>query len=214
MTRPAWERVEELYHAALAHEAAEREAFLASACADEALRSEVLSLLAHEASADRLLEQPALAAGTEKLALLTGTRLGPYEVLGLVGAGGMGEVYRARDSRLGREVAIKTLPASLADDPERLRRFEREARAVASLNHPHVLTVHDVGTHEGVPYVVTVRRRGRSYRRALRRRAGRLLRPRTGTRRLAAGAAARRATGASARSAEGTLSSSPSRSRK
>jgi hypothetical protein len=118
VTPPAWERVEELYHAALSRGPGGREAFLASAWCDEALRSEVLSLLAHEASAERLLERPALAARTEKLALLTGARLGPYEVLGS-SAREMGEVYRARDTRLGREVAIKRLPASLADDPER-----------------------------------------------------------------------------------------------
>src|SRR5262249_8325882 len=112
-------------------------------------------------------EEPALTEGTEKLALVTGARVGPYEILGLVGAGGMGEVYRARDTRLEREVAIKTLPTPRADDPERLRRFEREARAVASLNHPHVGAVHDVGTHEGVPYLVTELLEGETLRQVL-----------------------------------------------
>ncbi len=83
------------------------------------------------------------------------TRLGPYEIVGSLGAGGMGEVYRARDTRLGREVAIKVLPAEFARDPERLRRFELEARSVAALNHPNILALHDVGTHEGAPYLVT-----------------------------------------------------------
>jgi serine/threonine protein kinase/tetratricopeptide (TPR) repeat protein len=83
-----------------------------------------------------------------------GTRIGPYEVLSLVGAGGMGEVYRARDPRLERDVAIKVLPAAAASNAERLRRFEREARATAALTHPNILDVHDVGTHEGVPYLV------------------------------------------------------------
>ncbi len=87
--------------------------------------------------------------------LSAGDRLGPYEVLGLLGAGGMGEVYRARDPRLGRDVAVKVLPEEVARDPERLSRFEREARAVAALSHPNILTVFDVGTHEGTPYVVT-----------------------------------------------------------
>jgi serine/threonine protein kinase len=87
--------------------------------------------------------------------LAAGVRLGPYEILGLVGSGGMGEVYRARDPRLGREVAVKVLPAGLTSDPDRLRRFEREARAVAALNHPNILTVHDVGGDAGTPYVVT-----------------------------------------------------------
>jgi len=83
-----------------------------------------------------------------------GTRFGPYEILALVGAGGMGEVYRARDPRLTREVAIKVLPATFSSDPERLRRFEQEARAAGVLNHPNITAVHDLGTHEGSPYVV------------------------------------------------------------
>jgi WD40 repeat protein len=89
------------------------------------------------------------------MALAAGSRLGPYEVLSPIGAGGMGEVYQARDPRLGREVAVKVLPESLATDPDRLRRFEREARAVAALNHPNILTVYDVGTDADRPYVVT-----------------------------------------------------------
>jgi serine/threonine-protein kinase len=83
-----------------------------------------------------------------------GTRLGPYEIVALLGAGGMGEVYRARDTRLGRDVAIKLLPAEFAADAERLKRFEREAKATAALSHPNILDVHDVGTFEGVPYLV------------------------------------------------------------
>src|SRR6476469_996266 len=88
------------------------------------------------------------------MALAAGTRLGPYEIVAPLGAGGMGEVYRARDTRLGRDVAVKVLPAALATDPERLRRFEREARAASALNHPNILSIHDLGTHEGVSYVV------------------------------------------------------------
>jgi len=89
------------------------------------------------------------------LPLTAGTRLGPYDILAPLGAGGMGEVYRARDSRLGRDVAIKVLPASFASDPDRLRRFELEARATGMLNHPNILAVYDIGTHEGAPYLVT-----------------------------------------------------------
>src|SRR6478609_4309770 len=89
-----------------------------------------------------------------------GTRLGPYEIAGLLGAGGMGEVYRARDPRLGRSVAIKILPAAFSTDSDRLWRFEREARAVASLNHPHISTVHDIGEHEGHRYLVMERLEG------------------------------------------------------
>ena len=86
--------------------------------------------------------------------LSTGARLGPYEVLSAIGAGGMGEVYKARDTRLDRTVAIKVLPPEFALDAERLKRFEREAKATAALSHPNILAVHDVGTHEGVPYLV------------------------------------------------------------
>src|SRR5512140_2880288 len=86
----------------------------------------------------------------------TGTRLGPYEILGPLGSGGMGEVYRARDARLGREVAIKVLPEAFARDPDRLARFEREARAIAALSHPGLLAIHDFGTTpDGVAYSVT-----------------------------------------------------------
>ncbi len=88
------------------------------------------------------------------MSLTSGTKLGPYEILAPLGAGGMGEVYRARDSRLDRIVAVKVLPASFAADPDRLRRFEQEARSVAALNHPNILAVHDIGTHDGSPYMV------------------------------------------------------------
>ena len=87
--------------------------------------------------------------------LTTGTRLGPYEILTPLGAGGMGEVYRARDPRLGRDVAVKVLPSAYSADPERLTRFEQEARAAAALNHPNILAVHDVGQHADSPYIVT-----------------------------------------------------------
>ena len=90
-----------------------------------------------------------------QVALTPGTRLGPYEILSPLGAGGMGEVYRARDTRLGRSIAIKVLPESLATDVDRLRRFEREARAVAALNHPNILSVHDIGEQNGIHYIVT-----------------------------------------------------------
>jgi eukaryotic-like serine/threonine-protein kinase len=89
------------------------------------------------------------------MALTLGTKLGPYEIISPVGAGGMGEVYRARDARLNRDVAIKVLPAAFARDPERLRRFLQEAQAIAALNHPNILAIHDFGEHEGSPYLVT-----------------------------------------------------------
>jgi eukaryotic-like serine/threonine-protein kinase len=88
------------------------------------------------------------------MTLSSGARLGPYEILAPIGAGGMGEVYRARDKKLDRDVAIKVLPESVAADPKTLARFEREAKAIAALSHPNILAIHDFGTHEGASYAV------------------------------------------------------------
>jgi len=133
--------IERLFHEARERPVAERDPFLARACAhDSALRREVESLLAQppagmiDAPVDAVVAQLVSPAS----ALLSGRRLGVFEVQGLLGVGGMGEVYRARDTRLGREVAIKILPRAFNDDPDRLARFEREARLLASLNHPHI----------------------------------------------------------------------------
>src|SRR5271155_471940 len=100
--------------------------------------------------------------------LASGTKLGPYEIVSLLGAGGMGEVYRARDSRLRRDVAIKVLPAALSEDADRLRRFEQEALATAALNHPNILAVFDIGTSDGSPYVVSELLEGETLRERLR----------------------------------------------
>ena len=127
------------------------------------------------ASAAKYLEKPMddllkdlESRGAWRSSLVNGTRLGPYEILSPLGAGGMGEVYKARDTRLGREVAIKVLPAEFAADPERLRRFEQEARATAALDHPNILSVYDIGTHEGTPYIVEQLLEGESLRQRLR----------------------------------------------
>src|SRR5713226_3318619 len=88
------------------------------------------------------------------MSLASGTRLGPYEILAPLGAGGMGEVYRARDTRLDRTVAVKILPAQFSSDPVRKQRFEREAKTISSLNHPHICVLHDVGSQDGVDYLV------------------------------------------------------------
>ena len=98
------------------------------------------------------------------MALSPGTRLGPYEILAPLGAGGMGEVYRAKDARLGREVAIKVLPAALAADADRLRRFEKEARAASALNHPNIVTIYDAGTADGVSWIAMERIEGEDLR--------------------------------------------------
>jgi serine/threonine protein kinase len=101
------------------------------------------------------------------MALAPGVKLGPYEILAPLGAGGMGEVYRARDTRLSREVALKILPESFAQNPDRLRRFEQEARSVAALNHPNILAIHDIGEQEGTRYLVSELLDGQSLRQEL-----------------------------------------------
>jgi serine/threonine protein kinase len=88
------------------------------------------------------------------MGLPSGTKLGPYEIESPLGAGGMGEVYRARDTRLDRTVAVKILPSHLSDNPEAKQRFDREARAISSLNHPNICTLYDVGHHDGIDYLV------------------------------------------------------------
>ena len=98
------------------------------------------------------------------MTLPSGTRLGPYEIVAPIGAGGMGEVFRAKDTRLGRDVAIKVLPDTFAKDADRLRRFEQEARAVAALNHPNILAIHDIGEYNGAPYIVSELLEGHSLR--------------------------------------------------
>jgi len=159
-----WEQVAQLHSAALKIEKDDRAAFLEKVCAgDEALRREVESLLALEADAENFMEGSALQSVAKQLAeeqrplraLSPGVKLGTYVILGELGAGGMGEVYRARDSSLKREVAIKVLPASYSRDPDRLRRFELEAQAAAALNHPNILSILHIGEHDGWPYIVS-----------------------------------------------------------
>jgi serine/threonine protein kinase len=160
MKAERWQQIEEFYHAALEREQEQRAIFLAEACGDDdALRREVESLLRFDERAERFIEAPALEVAAqlraeEQSQSLIGRQLGPHLILSLLGAGGMGEVYRARDTRLDREVAVKVLPAHLAQDPQALSRFEREAKAVAALSHPNILAIHDFGTDQGVRYAV------------------------------------------------------------
>src|SRR5215467_3406747 len=149
MNEQRWQQVETLYHAALEREPGARDAFLAQACAgDEELRREVEELLRYDGAAESFIEGNALAFEARRLEpeelsqtgpqLLPGQQIGAYKILALLGRGGMGEVYRAHDARLNREVAIKVLPAEFAKDADRLRRFELEARATSALNHPNI----------------------------------------------------------------------------
>jgi len=153
-------RVMEVCHEALELSPGERAGYVASVCGDDVpLRQEVEALLAHAHTADGFLAAPAgalvaqvLGVGSE--ASMVGRQVASYTIGARLGAGGMGEVYRARDTKLGREVAIKILPRVFTHDPERLRRFEREARMLAALNHPHIATIYGVEELDGIPALV------------------------------------------------------------
>ncbi|MFL6279143.1 MAG: protein kinase domain-containing protein, partial [Vicinamibacterales bacterium] len=143
------QRIDDLCDAALDRRAEERSAFVAAECKDDhVLRREVESLLAHAPTADTFLETAVTAIAAKMFAddrpALIGRRLGTYEIISFLGAGGMGEVYRARDTRLGRDVAIKVLPDPFVSVPGRLARFELEARVLATLNHPHIAAIYGV----------------------------------------------------------------------
>jgi len=166
MTPERWQQIRDVLAKALELAPDERSAFLNRACSsDRSLRREVETLLA---SSDDV-RSSFLQSSAPRVTLTAGTKLGEYEVKSLVGAGGMGEVYRARDSRLGRDVAIKVLPSCLSADSDRLRRFEQEARAAAALNHPNILAVHQMGTYEGAPYLVSELLEGETLREQIKR---------------------------------------------
>src|SRR5215469_9494416 len=161
-----WQRAREVLADALELKPEERSVFLDCACSsNHTLRQQVERLLA---SSDEV--RPSfLESSTLRLTLMPGTKLGDYEVANLLGSGGMGEVYRARDTRLARDVAIKVLPLFYSNDPDRLRRFEQEAQSVAALNHPNILAIHQMGTYEGAPYLVSELLEGETLRRQLQR---------------------------------------------
>ncbi|MDX6306394.1 MAG: eukaryotic-like serine/threonine-protein kinase [Blastocatellia bacterium] len=161
MTPERWQQVEEVLQAALDCAPGDRAAFLNEVCAgDEELQTEASSLIsAHDAAVD-FIEQPAMSQdarvllGDHKLKN-TGREIGPYKIIDELGSGGMGEVYLAQDSRLNRLVALKVLPAYFVSDDTRLRRFQREARSASALNHPNILTIHEVGELDGIHFIAT-----------------------------------------------------------
>jgi len=170
MSVDRWRRLDRLFVEALQRGPDERTAFVIDETSDDqALQAEVLSLLAAEGESSAFMaatafERLAESVGTRGWTLAAGDRVSVYTVRGLIGRGAAGEVWRARDERLGRDVAIKVLLPHLADDPSRLRRFADEARAAGSLNHPNVLAVHDVGEHDGTPFLVSELLEGQSLR--------------------------------------------------
>src|SRR5687767_7005629 len=153
-----WEEIARLYEQALEQEPPARAAFLDQACGgDLEMRRELETLLAQE-QAPGLMDRPMWDAAAQLLddapALAPGTVLGPYEIDRLVGEGGMGQVFHATDSRLNRSVAIKVLPPTVGIDRQLRERFGREAQAGASLTHPHICTLYDVGSHDGMDFIV------------------------------------------------------------
>jgi serine/threonine-protein kinase len=150
VTPEVWQRVKEVLAEALEREPRDRPAYLDHICTEQSLRKEVESLIAmHEQGNARFLEQSAMESG----ALDSGTILGSYEILAPLGSGGMGDVYRARDTRLNREVAVKVLSPNFEHDPNLLMRFQREAHVLASLNHPNIVTIYDVGQDSHAVYI-------------------------------------------------------------
>src|SRR5262245_61037652 len=159
MTFNRWQEINRIYDAVLEVEKEARPAFLERNCqGDEELRREVESLLAYDQQAQQFIDRPALQLAAEKLSneppSLIGRKLGPYQIQVALGAGGMGEVYKAKDTRLNRTVAIKVLPRLLSERADLRQRFEREARAIAGLNHPNICALHDVGREEGIDFLV------------------------------------------------------------
>ena len=161
MTPERYKQVGQLCYAALQLEEGQRAAFLDQACAgDEELRHEVESLLAHRKEAESFIETYAFEVAAKALATagansLASKKIGRYEVLSLLGRGGMGEVYLARDARLGRKIALKLLPAEFTKDLGRVRRFEQEARAASALNHPNIVTIYEIGEADGAHFIAT-----------------------------------------------------------
>src|SRR5437870_10031105 len=161
MNPETYQRIQALLQSGLAREPDERDSFLDEACAgDESLRRQIESLLVSYEQAGSFLEAPAAQIGAPLVTgarpkLAAGDAVGPYTILSRIGSGGMAEVYLAQDSRLGRKIALKLLPVSFANDAERVRRFRQEASAVSALNHPNILTLHEVGQTDSAHFIAT-----------------------------------------------------------
>jgi serine/threonine protein kinase len=173
VTPGRWKRVNDLFHAALERNDADRAAFLRNATADDpSLVREVESLLASHASSGGFLEVPAWGVAPELMfsedATLTGRMVGPYRVANEIGRGGMGVVYAAEDTRLGRRVALKALPPDYTADPARRERLRREARAAAALTHPSIATIYALEEIDGALYIVSELVQGHTLRDELR----------------------------------------------
>jgi serine/threonine protein kinase len=150
-----FQEIQELFRAAVSLPPSDQEAFLRDKCLDdETLRQEIESLLAEDARCSGFLQTGSGASAAPALMLATGTRLGPYEIRGIIGTGGKGEVYRAHDTRLCRDVALKVLPQSFANDHERITRFRREAQLLAALNHPNVASIYGLEESNGAVALV------------------------------------------------------------
>ena len=170
MTPKRWQQVTALFHSAFEHQPAQRAAFLNDACgSDQELRREVEALIGSHENTDSFIDASAFEAAAQLLAeetteLTAGQRIGQYKIIALLGRGGMGEVYLAQDSKLGRRVALKLLPASFTRDDERVRRFEQEARAASALNHPNILTIYDTENVNGLRFIATEYVEGKTLR--------------------------------------------------
>jgi serine/threonine protein kinase/Tol biopolymer transport system component/Tfp pilus assembly protein PilF len=161
VTPERWQHLKGLLHSVLARKPDERVAFLAEVCGDdEALREDLQSLLAHETQANSFIEQPAFGVMAETLTnehatSMLGRTLGRYRIIAALGSGGMGEVYVAEDTQLGRKIALKILTAHFTIDDERVRRFQQEARAASALNHPNIITIYEIGQIDSRHFIVT-----------------------------------------------------------
>jgi serine/threonine protein kinase/tetratricopeptide (TPR) repeat protein len=161
MSSERWQKIDQLFHAALDREPGERAAFLLQACVDDdSLQKEVESLISSHEQSESFIERPAADVAADLLAgaeaqLTPGQSVGPYQIVSLLGEGGMGEVYLAEDLRLGRQVALKRLPSQFTLSAERVRRFEQEARSASALNHPNIVTIHEIGRIDSTHFITT-----------------------------------------------------------